>query len=53
MIRVEEGRLQKGGNNGIPVNPPPRDLRPEPPQSPAPPQTDPQPQNTPNNGDGN
>ena len=26
--RIEEGRVQKGGNNGIPFNPPPQNLRP-------------------------
>ena len=29
-MRYEEGKRQKGGNNGMPVNPPPKNLRPEP-----------------------
>ncbi|MCK5343924.1 MAG: hypothetical protein KAR20_11000 [Candidatus Heimdallarchaeota archaeon] len=56
MARIEEGRLQKGGNNGVPVNPPPLSLRPEPPQEPPSPQTppsstDPQSQNNPDRDD--
>ena len=32
--RLEEGRVQKGGNNEMPANPPPQNLRPtEPPPS--------------------
>ena len=27
---IEEGKRQKGGNNGMPINPPPKNLRPEP-----------------------
>ena len=29
-MKIEEGKRQKGGNNGMPVNPPPKNLRPEP-----------------------
>ena len=29
-IKVNEGTLQKGGNNGTPVNKPPENLRPAP-----------------------